>query len=1096
MLEILYGPDRLENTQEVLRQICAQAARGKERLLLIVPEQYSHETERALCEAGGDAISRHAEVLSFSRLCSRVFSLYGGVSDEYLDKGGKLMTLYLAVWQVRAQLKYFAGSMLRPAFLTRLGEILDEMMNECIQPQELQRAAGRTEGQFSQKLTELALVYESYLSICRTGRGDPVDRMLRLLELLQEEDCLSSAELWLDGFSDFTRLQAQVVQVMLEKCPSVHLALMTDRTEADVFLTATRTLHQLTRAAAQADTPCRLRRVEGASSRSPRLTAWLNALFLHAQEPEAGDVRLYRADGAEAGCRQAASLIRRFAADGGRLRDVSVAMADPARDEARLRALLSRAGLSCYCAGNDDVLTQPLLAGVLCALEAAQRLDYASVLAWLKSGVSGVDAEQADCLERYAYIWNLRGAQWEREWTLHPDGVGAPFTPEAEERLRKLNELRSRALQPLLSLRAGLRASGSVTQTLQALADFFADIRLSERLDALSVRCLQEGELQQAQQLHQLYEILISAMEQMHSVLGPLSMETEVFVQLFSMLLGQYQVGTIPAAADQVQLTTVPLLRHRKTRYLILLGVEEGKLPAFSPHLSLLSDAERQRLGALGVGILPGREQTLARELGWVYDAFSSVLGRAAMICASDQPSYLFTRTQRLLPGALQPSCEAFYPDARSAAGAALRMRPLSALPDALRPSGAALQQKRSYRFSDLDEAGVRALYGSCLYLSPTKIDAFSGCRFAYFLRYGLKAAPWRQARVDAPLYGTFVHDVLEHTVQDVLASGGFQKVDDETLRALARQNIRLFSDTRLPALDFDGGRQQYLFARNEQEVLDIVQDVANELRVSDFQPLCTELRFAPGAGQALAPLRFTAPHGSAVLTGVVDRVDLLKTQGGAFFRVVDYKTGRKDFDYSELLRGRGLQMLLYLFALARNGRAFFGCEAKPAGVLYVSGASALERLEPGSPPEVAEASREKKRRRKGLLLADDALLAHMEHIEKQTVYLPCKRKEETYEGSLASPEQLRLLDAYVTKSVEALTEAICTGSVTPNPIIRGPLDSSCQSCDYRAVCHEGLCEHQNRYTRQLSQKEFWQEAERSMADGKKRTDDSAKGGR
>ena len=79
MLELLHGPDRTANSMELLARICENAAHGVAGQILIVPEQYSHETERALCERGGDTISRYAEVLSFTRLASRVFSVCGGV---------------------------------------------------------------------------------------------------------------------------------------------------------------------------------------------------------------------------------------------------------------------------------------------------------------------------------------------------------------------------------------------------------------------------------------------------------------------------------------------------------------------------------------------------------------------------------------------------------------------------------------------------------------------------------------------------------------------------------------------------------------------------------------------------------------------------------------------------------------------------------------------------------------------------------------------------------------------------------------------------------------------------------------------------------
>ena len=162
MLELLHGPDRTANSMELLEQICRNAKSGVSGQILIVPEQYSHETERALCMHGGETISRYAEVLSFTRLATRVFSVYGGVCEEYLDENGRILTLYLAAQQVREQLKFYAAVMTRPDFLKQLGTLMEELLTSCITPDALHAAAARLEGRLAQKITELAL-----LSPCR-----------------------------------------------------------------------------------------------------------------------------------------------------------------------------------------------------------------------------------------------------------------------------------------------------------------------------------------------------------------------------------------------------------------------------------------------------------------------------------------------------------------------------------------------------------------------------------------------------------------------------------------------------------------------------------------------------------------------------------------------------------------------------------------------------------------------------------------------------------------------------------------------------------------------------------------------------------------
>ncbi|EKC59363.1 ATP-dependent nuclease subunit B, partial [human gut metagenome] len=186
------------------------------------------------------------------------------------------------------------------------------------------------------------------------------------------------------------------------------------------------------------------------------------------------------------------------------------------------------------------------------------------------------------------------------------------------------------------------------------------------------------------------------------------------------------------------------------------------------------------------------------------------------------------------------------------------------------------------------------------------------------------------------------------------------------------------------------GERFAYLFDRSRREVREIVADVGRELRNSDFQPVDTELSFMRGG--ALPPVEVLGQKGNSLITGFVDRVDLLDAGNAAYYRVIDYKTGRKEFDYASILEGEGLQMLIYLFALRKYGAQRYGKPLIPAGVLYVPSRSDMERVDPGESPEDIQALRQKKKRRKGLVLADDACFSRWSTAKRPNI-CPCRSK-------------------------------------------------------------------------------------------------------
>ena len=91
MLRLMIGRAGCGKTTELLRRL-VEAGKSRPQILL-VPEQQSHEMERALCRVGGDGASLYGEVLSFSRLANRIFLAAGGMGEPELDQGGRVLLI-------------------------------------------------------------------------------------------------------------------------------------------------------------------------------------------------------------------------------------------------------------------------------------------------------------------------------------------------------------------------------------------------------------------------------------------------------------------------------------------------------------------------------------------------------------------------------------------------------------------------------------------------------------------------------------------------------------------------------------------------------------------------------------------------------------------------------------------------------------------------------------------------------------------------------------------------------------------------------------------------------------------------------------------
>lgn len=1071
MLELWLSTDRKENTAALLKRVCMPPFDRKR--YLIVPEQFSHALERKLCAVGGDTISRHAEVLGFSRLAERVFALEGGVADTQTDAAGKLLLMSLAVDQVLPELKVFAAAAGKPEFLLLMLQTIEEFRSFCVTPADLRAAAARLEGVSALKAEEFALLMESHAAACRQAGQNPETRLNRLLETLEHSDFAAGAEFFFDGFLDFNGVQREIIAQLLAADAPVHVALCCGALDGheQQFAAARETAGELLSLAARLGVPVRQDTLPSRQNRT--LQAMRRSLFVGGQAGQSGDfLRCVTAADAESECRAAAGEILRLAEGGARWRDITVACADWAEYEPILRSVLRRAGIPAYFAGTEDLLHQSAVNCLMCALRAATGgMEQEEVLEYIKSGFAPITDDETDLLENYILLWNLSGVRLERPWDTNPRGLRAEADEQSAARLAELNCLRERAIMPLAELRRGLIQAKNVGEMTRSFYAFVEKTRWEELVCAEAQRLEQDGQLQRAQVFAQLPTLLCGLLEQMYGTVGASVRAPEDFFMLLRAALGQYRAGTIPASLDCVAVGALASMRRSDTPYLLLLGANEGAFPAAARTVSLLTDAERRMLLDCGIGLMPAALGRLDRELA-VIDGVLSVPEDGlycSAVCGGE--SYFFRRMASFLPHGAQPADETAL-TLRSRHAYLSELTEKHALPPAeLQERAERIWQRCCYCYGALKPETVRALYGDTLRLSSTRIDRLASCSLAYFLQFGLRAARRETAALDAPLYGELVHYVLEHTVRQTMEEGGFAAVAPARVCELSEEAMQRYARERLAPILRDE-REAFLFYRSFGEVRQVVQELYEELCSGSFEPHWMELHFA--AGEALPAVEIRGQSVRAYLEGYVDRVDLWRDGERLYVRVVDYKTGKKNFDYAGILHGLGLQMLLYLFALVRSGARLTGARLLPAGVEYFPARVEPIRLDNRTDDALLAEKREKNRTREGLVLKDGRVLQAMEHCEGIPRYLPYTvDREGNLKGDLADTAQLKLLERHVFSTVARLADRLYEGCTDRDPYFLDRTHNACAFCDFAPLCGEV---QSGRYLRKTEGGEFWDE--------------------
>lgn len=1107
MLKLLLGRDQAAITRTVLTQAAAPGRRA--RSLVIVPEQYSHETERKLCKLGGDGVSDRAEVLTFSRLAQRVFQELGGSARPVLDQGGRLLLMHLAVARLAGELKLYRRAREKAGFLTSLLATADECKSYCISP-ELMLEAGGAAGEEGERLRELGLIFAAYDALVADRAEDPRDRLTRLAHTLRGTDYFRGRAVYLDGFTDFTPQEKQVLEMLLRQAEQVTVALRCDtleRSGASVFAPTRRTalaLTELARDNAQTMEFQCLPRSEGVPE---GLAALERELFSESAAARPGPVRCIALGRGEDPYREAElaaeEILRLVREEGYRFRDITVAARTMEEWGDRLERVFGRYRIPVFLSRMDDILQKPVLALLTAALEAVSGgYEYDDVFRYLKTGLTGLSQRDRDELENYVLRWDIRGARWtgEKSWNWHPGGYGQSWTEADRALVAHLDQVRRQVVAPLEGLRRAEASTGR--EWAQAVYGFLEEIDLPACLTCRAGELTRAGALREAEEYRQVWQILTGALEQCSDLLGEDPMKLGEFAELFRLVLSQYQVGTIPVSLDRVTCGDMARISHSTAPVLFLLGADDDSLPLVSGQRGLLTDEDRTLLAGYGsVETALDQEGQMEREMLLIYECATMPSRRLYVSYAAHsleggekRPSFLIHRLLELFPALAEgpgaageglPSGIAPALDAAAARGDRQLLEDLAGL-EGGGGAARALAAMDGVR-ENLSPQAVQELYRGTLRLSASRMDKVKSCHYAYFLQYGLRVKPRKQAGMDAPEAGTFVHYVLEHVLAAARDGGGVSALSGQRVKELADQATRQYIHSQLGGLEDKTPRFRYLFRRLAQSAEQVVLQMVEELQASDFEPIAFELGF--GTGDSLPPVRLETGGITVAISGLVDRVDGWEHDGRLYVRVMDYKTGHKSFDLTDVWHGLNLQMLLYLFTLEEEGLPGVEEPVVPAGVLYLP---AREEHLTGSrsmDPEARRRALDAKLRRSGLILNDPAVVEAMEHVPlgSEARFLPVRvsRRTGAISGeALASAAQLGKLRRHIHRILRDIAREVGGGNIQADPWYRDDQRTACRWCDYAAACHfeDGRGGERSRYLYPVKGTEFWEQLDEEEA--------------
>ncbi len=756
---------------------------------------------------------------------------------------------------------------------------------------------------------------------------------------------------------------------------------------------------------------------------------------------------------------------------------------------------------------------------------------YEAVFRYLKTDLTGVERDNVDRLENYVLACGIRGSKWTatEDWTMTPGMLPSPEDSREEKQLlEELNSIRHSVTEPLLEFRGKTKGRSKAAEFCTALFDLLCRLEVPKRIEAAVDGFSEQGQLSLAQEYSQVWNILMEVFDQVVAVMGEDTFGIERFSNLLQAGLEEYRIGLIPPALDQVLVGNVERSKSHEIKALFVLGVNDGVFPAPMGEEGVLSDRDRNILQDKGVELAGDTRAQAFDEPYLVYKTLTTPSCRLRLSWSiadhegkALRPSMIISRLQRVFPEITQSGNVLKPMDSRDnvldmnlVAGQESSFKEMVA---AFRQQGGrtpspvwqevylwffgreqwqehcrnlfeAFNHRNVARSISPEQASL--LYGSPAHSSVSRLEQYASCPFAYYLRYGLKAQERQVFQMRAPDIGTFMHGVIEQFSQEVAR-------EELSWRELERpwciDKVSEIVDAMLNKMQgggISGSRRYTALARRLKRVISrSVWVIVQQIGGGSFEPVGYEVDFSEKGD--FPPITVELRDGQKLLlTGRIDRVDAMETKDGTYFRIIDYKSGAKDFKLADVYYGLQLQLLTYVDAIWEHGSKELLPPVTPGGLLYFKIDDPLIKGGSDISQEELEHALRKQLRMKGLVLADLDVIRAMDHgLEGDSLIIPVRINQGDTLGSkssVASLEQLKLLRNYTKALLQELCEEIMRGDVAIKPY-KSRDKSSCQYCPYASVCQFDPVRQENRFKvlPDYSEEKIWEKMAQETSSGK-----------
>lgn len=1060
---------------------------GNEKLIVIVPEQFSFEKEKSMLEFLGNNKFSNVKVMSFSRLCDFIPSVLNIPAVKPSSDTAQILMISEAIESLKADLKMYAKGSVDMKVAELVLKTIKELKSNKIDKEALQKIHDLcSKDILKQKIKEMIAIYDAYKILCKSGEGDSADSLSALEDIIRSSDFFEGYTVFFDGFSNFTAQQFSLIEEIMLQAKEIYMAFCVDEKESmisdySLFLPSLKTIAKIKKIANKNFISAEEKIIlnESVKFENSELKILEENIFRpvkKAFEKTPKNIFLYNALDLSDECEQVARTVRKLVMQGKcRYKDIVILTRDMQAYESVIKSSLRRYLIPFFVDAPEKLFNKNLTNLVLSAFDVIHGgFMPEDVLRYLKTGLTGTTAEEISLLENYVLMWNIKSEGWFKDFSFHPKGYYKNFEEEDEKTLEELNLIRKKVLSPLENFKNNVKNKTGRGISI-AVYNLLTEVKAAENLKDFCESLEKNGRHETAEKHAMIWDALMEILNEIASLMSEKKVSSRKYLEILNLALNFANFSYVPQCIDNVTVASAERSLVAGAKIVFLIGAVSGEFPKIPSSSEIFTDQEVNYISALGIELKDTTETFLIKERFLAYGAVTAPASRlfvswpsADSFGKSKYPSEIVKEIKEIFPNIKVFSKDSFKDEEMIASKAsafevyAKNKGTVSSLNETLKKfllSDDDYKEKCETIETFLDEnrlnfassGGALNLFGENLKLSASQIEKYYSCRFAYFCEYGLRAKVRENTTFGSMDYGTMIHFLFEKLFKKY-SDDKIISLENKALEDEISELLRNYIEEKLGGFENKPQIFLYTIERLKKSVVFLIKYLSQQLEASEFKVLGAELEISKKG--VIKPIEIDLPGGRKVtIEGKIDRADIMSKENENFIRIIDYKTGSKQFKLSDVFYGLNMQMLIYLLTIKENGIKNYK-NIIPAGILYFTALKPLIETKSLESEEKIENEIKKKLRMNGLILSDKEVVLGMEKGGKgQFIPASVKDGEVKKTDSVISLSELETVGEHVKTLVKLMCEDLFSGKVSAKPVMFKSNNSSCKFCKYHSIC-------------------------------------------